>query len=70
MARLQRRADPPAPGSDERDEPPDGGGTGGGGSPTASSAPGEHRLFPELHAPATPEEVLRACSALLERAEA
>ena len=28
---------------------------------------GEHRLFPELHAPATPEEVLRACNALLER---
>ena len=29
-----------------------------------------HRLFPELHAPATPEEVLRACTALLERTEA
>ena len=29
-----------------------------------------HRLFPELHAPATPEEVLRACTALLGRVEA
>ena len=28
-----------------------------------------HRTFPELHAPATPEEVLRACTALLEREE-
>jgi len=27
----------------------------------------EHRTFPELHAPATPEEVLRACTALIER---